>query len=77
MTYDRVRAAREHNQLIDRLDSEIEADSDPYEIAEQERWKAANARWGYLPTARTPRGTLTERMDERQTFHADQEDRHS
>lgn len=75
MSHDRIAALKAHNRLIESLDREIADDADPYEIAEKQRQGAARARWGNLPSARTPPGTRTARMTDAQVFHADQQDR--
>lgn len=72
--YDRIAATRAHNRLIDDLDREIAEQATPEYQLERERELAAIRRWD-LPSARTPRGTRTARMDDRQVAHADQQER--
>lgn len=72
--YDRIAAIKRHNRLIDDLDREIAEERTPEYQAEKARSDAAFARWSNLPSARTPRGTRTERMDERQIAYADKQE---
>lgn len=74
MDHDRIAATRAHNRLIDDLDREIAEQATPEYQLERERELAAIRRWD-LPSARTPRGTRTARMDDRQIAHADNEER--
>lgn len=74
LDHDRIAATRAHNRLIDDLDREIAEELTPEYQAERERELAAIRRWD-LPSARTPRGTRTAWMDDRQVAHADQQER--
>lgn len=73
--FDRMAARRAHNRLIEDLDREIAEEATPEYQAEKAASDAAFARWGNLPSARTPRGTRTARMNDRQIAHADNEER--
>lgn len=73
--YDRIAARKRHSRLIEDLDREIAEEATPEYQAEKAASDAAFARWGNLPSARTPRGTRTARMDDRQVAHADNEER--